>query len=98
MRHVRQLLRPRQNPGDESQRQIRQGNLVVARPGGEQLGQQIRKPVPVQKSGEGEQSGPAADLLNGETDLDGFFAVMQLNKLGHCLVSRFLCGSRLFFH
>jgi hypothetical protein len=90
-------VRSRQNPGDEAQRQIRQRNLIIARPGGKQFGQQIGEPVPVQKAGEGEQSGLSADLLIGETKLDGPFAVVEL-KLGHCLVSQFLSESRLLSH
>src|ERR1051325_5449678 len=54
--------------------------------------------MPLEKTGESQKSGPSADFLVRETDLNRFFAVMQFNKLGHCLVSRFLSGSRLFFH
>ncbi|MCP5518078.1 MAG: hypothetical protein H7A45_12570 [Verrucomicrobiales bacterium] len=40
--------------------------------------QQGSEAVPVKKSGEGEQPGPPADLLVGETDLDGFSGVWSL--------------------
>jgi hypothetical protein len=78
---LRQLLRASQNPGDEAQPQIRERNLGIAGPSGEQLCQQTGEPVPVQKTRESEQSGSSADFSIGEADLDGFLAVVQLNKL-----------------
>ena len=98
MRHLRQFLRTRQNAGDETQGQIRQGDLVVARARRQQFGQPLPKSMPLEKTGEGQKSGSSTDFLVGEADLNGFFAVRQFNEFGHCLVSRFLSGSRLFFH
>ena len=51
------------------------------------LGQQLTEPMPVQKTGEGQQAGSATDFLVGEADLDGLLRRFEFNEFGHCLVT-----------
>src|SRR5437899_11276997 len=52
---------------------------------GKHPGQHFAEPMPMQKTGEGQQPGSARDFLIGEADLDGFLGRLEFNELGHCL-------------
>ena len=87
--HLGQLGRPGQNSGDEPQGQIlRRDGLLTLGTMGQQLGQELSQPVPMEKTGEGQQPGSPADFLVGEADFDGFLSGFELNEFGHCLVTR----------
>lgn len=58
----------------------------------EHAGQKIAEAMPVEEAGEGEEAGAAGNFLIGEADLNGFVGSLELNELGHCLVSRFVGG------
>jgi hypothetical protein len=83
-----QLLRARQDAGQEAQRQVghRDGLLALAHMR-QDPGQQRAEAMPVEEPGKGEQPGPTADLLVGEADVDGLLWSFEFNEFGHCLVT-----------
>lgn len=94
MRHLDELLRPVENAGHKPQRQIGDRDRLFARAlMREHAGQQCAQPMPVQKTGEGEQPGAPGNFLIGEADLDGLLGCLEFNEAGHCWVSRFPCGN-----
>jgi hypothetical protein len=75
---VRQPLRPAQNPGDESQRNLLRrlrrpassARAGLGRTRRQQPGEKIAEAVPAEEAAEGREPGAPADFLIGEADSD----------------------------
>ena len=75
VRDLRQLLRPSEDAGDKTQREILHRQRLAAGTAlrgtlGQGVLEQPAQRVPVQETGETGQPGPAADFLIGETNAD----------------------------
>ena len=98
MRHLGQLLGAAQNASHKTQAQIFNSSGIGTGPLGQKAFEHGSKPMPVQETGKRAQASMGRNPLLGETDLDCFLAVMDLNKVGHCLGNRYVGVLCLFFH
>jgi hypothetical protein len=99
MGHVSELFGPGQNPRQEPQG-ILEG-LITPPPLfelGQHARQQLADAMPVQEAGKSQKTRATGNFLIREADLDGFVRSLELNELGHCLVSRFVGRLGEFYH
>src|SRR5205809_3061100 len=88
MRHARELVRPGQNAGDKTQRDLhRLGSIGTSGPVREQPRQKRTYLAQMEKAPKGGLPRMGTELLPGGHNANGLFPDLELDCFGHRLVS-----------